>query len=157
MNRILAVGLLACCTAFAAEAATKTKAPAKKPVPAATLPEATPEQATAAGYVLYGDYACEFKQSIQVTPDPKHEHYVDVAFGKQHFTMKPVLSSTGAMRLEDVKGVGLVLQIAFKSMLMDVKSGHRLVDDCVSEKQAAAKAAAEGKPVTSMMDSAPAK
>jgi len=51
--------------------------------------------------------------------------------------MKPVLSSTGALRLEDVKGVGLLIQIANKSMLMDTKAGKRLVDDCVHEKQRA--------------------
>jgi hypothetical protein len=39
---------------------------------------------------------------------------------------------------EDVKGVGLLIQIANKSMLMDTKAGKRLVDDCVHEKQRAA-------------------
>jgi hypothetical protein len=56
--------------------------------------------------------------------------------------MKPVSSSTGALRLEDVKGVALLLQIANKSMLMDTKVGQRLVDGCVHEKQRAAAAAA---------------
>ena len=37
--------------------------------------------------------------------------------------MKPVLSSTGALRLEDVKGRVLMLQIANKSMLMDTQAG----------------------------------
>ena len=42
--------------------------------------------------------------------------------------MKPVLSSTGAVRLEDTQGRALLVQIAQKSMLMDVKAGRRLVD-----------------------------
>jgi len=57
------------------------------------------------------------------------------------FVTKPVLSSTGALRLEDVKGVGLLLQIANKSMLMDTRQGVRLVDACTHEKQRAFMAA----------------
>jgi hypothetical protein len=83
--------------------------------------------------------------------NPKYDGYVDVTFGKQKYTMKPVLSSTGALRLEDVKGQTLMLQIAYKSMLMDVKAGRRLVDECVSEKQRQAKAAAAGQPSTGLM------
>ena len=49
--------------------------------------------------------------------------------------MKPVLSSTGAIRLEDVRGETLMVQIAAKSMLLNVKTGHRIVDDCISPKQ----------------------
>ena len=60
--------------------------------------------------------------------------------------MKPVLSSTGALRLEDVRGRMLMLQIANKSMLMDAQIGQRLVDGCVHEKQRAATAAAAGQP-----------
>jgi hypothetical protein len=158
MKRILAVALLACFASLSAQATdTKAKAPAKKAAPAKAapvvkaLPEATPEQLQAASYVHYGDYACEMNKSIKVTQD-KTEGYVDVAFGKQSFVMKPVLSSTGALRIEDVKGVGLLLQIAYKSMLMDVKSGSRLVDGCQHEKQSALQKADEGKPTTSMMD-----
>jgi hypothetical protein len=51
--------------------------------------------------------------------------------------MKPVMSSTGALRLEDVKGRMLMIQIANKSMVMDTKIGQRLVDGCVHEKQRA--------------------
>ena len=157
MNRILAVALLTCLATLTAQAAdTKAKAPAKKTAKAApavkALPAATPEQMQAASYVHYGDYTCELKQAIKVARDEKNEGYVNVAYGKQNFTMKPVLSSTGALRIEDVKGVGLLLQIAYKSMLMDVKNGRRLVDGCQHEKQLDLQKADEGKPATSMMD-----
>jgi hypothetical protein len=58
--------------------------------------------------------------------------------------MKPVESQTGAIRLEDVKGETLVVQIAAKSMLLNVKTGQRLLDGCVSDKhrEASAKIAA---------------
>ena len=67
--------------------------------------------------------------------------YIDVKFQKAVYTMKPVQSSTGALRLEDVKGKTLWLQIANKSMLMDVKAGHRIVDGCThaSQREAMAK------------------
>ena len=54
--------------------------------------------------------------------------------------MKPVVSSTGAVRLEDVKGNALLIQILTKSMVMDPKAGRRLVDGCVHDVQRAAEA-----------------
>jgi len=148
----LAVGLTSA-AAMAADPATPAKpaakpaaaAPAKKAPPKkveATLPAADQGQLDAAERTLYGPYECEFDQKIDVSINPKFPGYVDVAFGKKLFTMKPVSSSTGALRLEDVKGVTLLLQIANKSMLMDTKAGQRLVDNCVHEKQRAAAAAA---------------
>ena len=121
----------------AAKPAAKSTRPAraKKPPAAPTLPEATPEQIEAAALVFYGPYDCELGQRIDVTPNAKSAAYVDVKHGKSTWLMKPVLSSTGAVRLEDVKGQTLVVQIANKSMLMDVKAGRRLVDECISARQ----------------------
>jgi hypothetical protein len=143
--------------AAAKPAATKTakKAPPAPPVEV-PLPPSEGEQNAAASMVHFGAYDCEFKQTVQVTMNPKYEGYIDVAFGKQKFTMKPVLSSTGALRLEDVKGQTMMLQIAYKSMLMDVKAGHRLVDECVHEKQLEAKKAAEGVPQQALLTGEPA-
>ena len=113
--------------------ATKAKAP-----PEIVLPAATQEQRDAAERTYFGTYLCEFKQSIQIDRHPKTEGYINVAWNKQTFTMKPVLSSTGALRLEDVTGRTLMIQIANKSMLLDTKLGQRLVDECVSPEQRAA-------------------
>jgi hypothetical protein len=152
-NLILALAFgLTSAAAMAADPATPAK-PAAKPAATAakkappkkaeaTLPAADQPQLDAAERTLYGPYECEFNQKIDVSINPKFPGYVDVAFGKKLFTMKPVSSSTGALRLEDVKGVALLLQIANKSMLMDTKVGQRLVDGCVHEKQRAAAAAA---------------
>ena len=118
------------------------KAPVKKAAPAAaTLPQADQTQLDAAERTYFGPYECDLKQSIDVGMNPKYPGYVDVKFGKTTYTMKPVLSSTGALRLEDVKGKTLLLQIANKSMLMDVKAGHRIVDGCThaSQREAMAK------------------
>jgi hypothetical protein len=124
------------------------------PPPAFTVPDAQPDQVKAAELVFYGPYDCEFKQTVDITQSQKYSGYVDVKHGAKAWLMKPVLSSTGAIRLEDVRGETLMVQIASKSMLLNVKSAQRIVDDCVSPKQRemiaeakAAKAAAEAAPV----------
>lgn len=117
--------------------------PAKKPAPVELAPApASDEQRSVAERVYYGEYQCDFKQVIHITASDKHPAYVDLRYGKASYLMKPVLSSTGAVRLEDVRGQTLMIQIASKSMLMNVKSGIRLVDDCVSPRHRAAMEAA---------------
>lgn len=111
------------------------KAPAAKPAATPELPAAGSEQVATAEMAHYGDYECEFGEVVTVERTPQHAGYVDVRHRKTLATMKPVLSSTGAVRLEDVKGRLLMLQIANKSMLMDTRVGQRLVDGCVHEKQ----------------------
>ncbi len=136
---------------------TAKTAPAKQP--AFTVADATPDQVKAAELVFYGSYDCEFSQNVSVEQSSKHPAYADVKFGRTSWLMKPVLSSTGAIRLEDVHGQTLMVQIASKSMLLDVKAGKRLVDDCVSPKQRelvaeakSAKAAAEAAPVKAVVE-----
>jgi hypothetical protein len=159
----LAVTAFACAPAAAAEPA-KSK-PAKTvrkaaPAPVAfTVPDAQPDQVKAAELVYYGNYDCEFQQSVSIAQSPKHAAYVDVKFGKGTWLMKPVLSSTGAIRLEDVGGETLMVQIASKSMLLNVKQGKRLVDECICAKQRelmaeaqAAKAAGAAAPVKAMLE-----
>ena len=119
-------------------AAQVKKKPATRAVPVLAplvLPLAASEQLAAAALILFGDYACEFDKSLRVSLNPKLDGYVDLVFDKQLFTLKPVLSHTGALRLEDVRGRLLLVQIPVKSMVMDVKIGRRLVDDCTHETQ----------------------
>ncbi len=115
--------------------AAAAKPSAAKKAPVETGPTAaSAEQLSAAEQVFYGSHECEFNQTAQVDKSPRHPGYVDVKQGKAVYVMKPVLSSTGAIRLEDVKGQTLMVQIAAKSMLLDVKAGRRIVDECVSAK-----------------------
>ncbi len=115
--------------------------PANKPNPEMvnqlpTLPVANAEQLVAASLALVGPYDCEFKQTLNVA---KHQvdGYVVVTFSSKAYTMKPVRSSTGAVRLEEVAGGPmLMVQIPTKSMLMDTVRGRRIVDGCVHETQA---------------------
>lgn len=130
-------------SAWSADAAAKPahKAPAAAAKQkTAAAPEIAPEpasaeQISAAERVYYGEYDCDFKQVVQISPSERHPSYVELRFAKNNYLMKPVLSSTGAVRLEDVKGQTLMIQIASKSMLMNVKTGTRLVDACVSATQ----------------------
>ena len=129
---------------------------AKKAAPVVVpLAKAEGEQLAAAALTHFGDYACEFDQTVTVGVTPLNDGYVDVRFKAQTWTMKPVLSTTGALRLEDVKGQMLMLQIANKSMLMDTKIGHRILDGCVHEKQRLAIAAAALLPAAAGLLQAP--
>ena len=170
---VVLAGVAFLAPSFAADApAAKATKPAAKPaakptrkapVVEAPVADAQPEQVKAAELVYYGVYDCEFQQTVHITQSPKHSAYVDVKAGKGHWLMRPVLSSTGAIRLEDVRGETLMVQIAAKSMLLNVKSAQRIVDDCISPKQRelmaeakAAKAAAEAAPAKPV-EAAPAK
>ncbi|MDP9045711.1 MAG: hypothetical protein M3O01_13000 [Pseudomonadota bacterium] len=111
------------------------KVAGKAAAPAFVVPAADAEQDAAAQKVYYGLYACEFKETVDIVASPKYPSYVDVKHDKSTYLMKPVVSSTGAIRLEDVRGETLMVQISSKSMLLNVKTGHRVVDDCVSPRQ----------------------
>jgi hypothetical protein len=109
---------------------------APKSVEAAPEP-ASPAQIEASEKVYLGAYACEFNQTVEIAGDSTHRGYITVKHGKTHYLMRPVLSPTGAIRLEDVRGEGLIVQIASKSMLLNVKTGQRVVDNCVCPEQRA--------------------
>jgi hypothetical protein len=121
----------------AAKAAVKPAAAAKPAAkkPEMVIPDAYPEQVKAAEMVYYGKYDCEFNQTVDIEQSPKHSSYVVVKHNKGEWLMKPVLSSTGAIRLEDVRGETLMVQIASKSMLLNTMTARRIVDECISPKQ----------------------
>lgn len=114
--------------------------PARSAAPVAAaapveLPPAGGEQMAAASMTHFGEYQCEFNQTLNVAMNPRHDGYIDVSFRNRIYTMKPVLSHTGAVRLEDVRGQMLIVQIATKSMMIDTKLGQRVVDGCMHEAQ----------------------
>ena len=123
-------------------ASTAHAKPSRKSAPKAAvakvefiIPAASAEQIEASKQVYYGTYDCEFKQTVHISEDPKHSSYVDVTHGKARYLMKPVMSSTGAVRLEDVRGETLMVQISSKSMLLNVRTGQRVIDDCITPHQ----------------------
>ena len=165
---LLLAGVAFFVPAIAADAPA-AKAPAKAAVkPArkavvveAPIADASPDQVKAADLVFYGLHDCEFQQTVNVTQSIKHPAYVDVKSGKSTWLMKPVLSSTGALRLEDVRGETLMVQIASKSMLLNVKSAQRIVDECLCAKHheliaeaKAARAASQAAPIKLLEEAA---
>lgn len=142
--------------AFSSQAHAAEAKVAKKKGPAAVkfvpLPEATPEQLEAAKRVLIGRYECEFGKKLLLDANDTNRGYFNIRQGKDVWVVKPVLSSTGAVRLEDTKDTVLLLQILTKSMLLNVKTGRRLVDGCVHEVQRAAEEELRKNPPKSVFD-----
>lgn len=99
--------------------------------------DADARQMYAASQVNEGVSLCEFNQRVVLAASQKHPGYIDLSFKNRHWLMKPVISATGALRLEDVQAETLFIQIRNKSMLMNQKTGQRLVDGCVHPKQQA--------------------
>lgn len=108
-------------------------APTAAPTPLAT---ADSEQLLAATLVYIGRYDCEYGQILTVSRHNGADGYIDVEVLQRKAVFKPVRSTTGAVRLEEVTtGALLVVQIPSKSILMDTKAGKRLIDGCQADEQ----------------------
>lgn len=115
-------------TAKAAKAAT-VKPPAEEPLPAHEL--------SIAEKVHVGHLPCELGASVRMTADDRTPGYFNLQGKGYKYRMRPVTTSTGAIRLEDEKAGAVWLQLANKSMLMDQKNGRRLADECAHPDQVA--------------------
>jgi hypothetical protein len=116
----------------------------------------TPAELAIAQQVEVGQMACELGVSVSVNADAKLPGYFDVQSKKLKFRMVPVVTSTGAIRLEDPRAGAVWLQLANKSMLMNQKLGARLADACMSPSQIAVAAAMEKNPPPSLLEPLPA-
>jgi hypothetical protein len=108
---------------------TKVKAPQEAPLPA--------DQLSIAEKVHVGHLPCELGVSVRMTADERSPGYFNLQGKGYKYRMRPVTTSTGAIRLEDEKAGAVWLQLANKSMLMDQKKGRRLADECVHPDQVA--------------------
>lgn len=143
----------------AAQTKPAPKRPANVPPPTtaeqmAELPHADEEQRQAATLVHYGKYVCDERFEVFVERNPVFDGYVDVRYKRDVWVMKPVASKTGAVRLEDTRGRVLLVQIPFKSMLLNTQTGQRIVDSCQHDMQRGAEAEAKtsGTPVQRNLD-----
>lgn len=112
----------------------------------------TPEELAIAEQVHQGDLPCELGQTVQIRADDKQPGYFDVRVQRKRYRMFPVLSRTGAIRLEDHKGEALWIQLANKSMFIDRKMGRRLADECMSPSQAEVASALKINPRPGLLD-----
>jgi hypothetical protein len=117
------------------------------------LEPASESQLEAAEQVHYGKYVCDEKFEVFVERNMISKGYVDVRYKRDVWVMRPVSSATGAVRLEDTRGRVLLVQIPFKSMLLNTQTGQRIVDSCQHDvqKDAQRDAEREPKPDTSVL------
>ena len=105
--------------------------------------------------VELGRVQCELGASVTVAADTSTPGFFDVHGMKFRFRMAPVVTSTGAIRLEDAHAGAVWLQLSNKSMLMNQKTGSRLADACVTPAQALVAAAMEIAPPLGLLDTPP--
>jgi hypothetical protein len=103
--------------------------------------------------VEVGQVACELGVSVNIKADARLPGYFDVQSKKFKFRMSPVVTSTGAIRLEDARTGAVWLQLTNKSMLMNQKLGSRLADACMNPAQIAVAVAMEKNPPASLLES----
>ena len=119
---------------------------ARKPAAATTaaaaavaevLPALEPELVAVAEQVHLGQIACELGQTVVITTDEKSAGRFYMHHNRQTYHLAPVMSKTGALRLEDASKGAVWIQLSNKSMLMNSQLGQRLADECQSPAQAA--------------------
>ena len=97
-----------------------------------------------AARVLTGKASCEYNQTVDVDPVDGKPGMFKVRYKGVSYVMVPEETSTGAVRLFDRKTAVVWLQIPVKSMLLDSREGHRMVDLCTHSEQRAAVDAVKG-------------
>lgn len=102
--------------------------------------------------VSVGNIPCELGQSVNLRPDADAPGYFHLQLKNQRFHLRPVMSATGALRLEDQTRGAVWIQLANKSMLMDQKQGRRLADECMSPLQAAYAEHLKHNPAPNLLD-----
>ncbi len=112
----------------------------------------TPEELAIAERIHVGIVPCELGASVTLLADAKVPGYFNVQIKGQKFRMFPVVTSTGAIRLEDQKVGAVWLQLANKSMLMNQKLGQRLADECMSPPQYVIAEAMKKSPAQSVLE-----
>jgi len=123
------------------------------PVPMPASDQAIEQnQKVVAEQVHTGRMICELGNSVNVTADPHNPGHFHVQLNKFNYHMSPVVSATGAIRLEDSHAGAMWLQLSNKSMLMNSKLGQRMADECQSPDQMAVAEAMKLAPPVSLLE-----
>ena len=137
---------------------TPTHAVAAYKRPSVSVPMPASDQAieqnqkVVAEQVHTGRMVCELGNSVNVTADPQNPGHFHVQLNKFTYHMTPVVSATGAIRLEDSRAGSMWLQLSNKSMLMNSKLGQRMADECQSPDQMAVAEAMKLAPPVSLLE-----
>lgn len=130
---------------------------ASRPVPTVQAPAPadgplTERELAEAAKVYVGTKACELGKSVQIEPVADAPGYFHLSMGGQRYRMRPVETTTGAVRLEDRAQGAVWIQLANKSMLMNQRMGRRLADECANAVQRAAAEALRLNPAPHLLD-----
>jgi len=147
------------CLIFLAPLYALAQSPAKKPASkktttatasmaaaAAAAAALTPEERNIIEAVHTGRMACELNTFVNIQQDATTPGLFRVQGKGFDYYMTPVVTTTGAVRLEDSHFGAVWLQIPAKSMLMNQKLGKRLADGCQSTQQLQVAAANKDNP-----------
>lgn len=115
----------------------------------------SPQELAIADRIEVGRIPCELGAFVNITADARAPGYFDVQIKKIKFKMAPVVTSTGAIRLEDPDAGAVWLQLSNKSMLMNHKTGSRLADECKTPAQFAVADAMVKNPPPSLLEPLP--
>ena len=115
----------------------------------------SPEELAIAERVEVGRIPCELGVVVNVASEITAPGYFDVWGKNFKFRMTPVVSSTGAIRLEDPVAGAVWLQLSNKSMLMNHKTGFRLADACMTPLQVAVADAMTKNPQPNLLEPLP--
>jgi hypothetical protein len=111
-----------------------------------------PEQMLVANKVLVGKINCELGAVVVMTNDELSPGRFFLDMGSKRFVMLPVITSTGAIRLEEESSGAVWIQLGNKSMLMNQKEGKRLADECMNPDQLLVAQALERNPQPGLLD-----
>lgn len=121
----------------------------------AQLPALSEAHLALAQRVVLGKVPCELGAHVSVAAHQTVPGRFVLEHGRQKFHMVPVLTSTGAIRLEDFSSGAVWLQLANKSMLMDQKQGRRLADACMNAEQVVVADAMARSPAPNLLEPLP--
>lgn len=155
VSGVLLAALVMAFPAVAADkhAAKVTHTPAKHAPPEVLAPVVLlPEQTAIANKVLVGKINCELGAVVTMTNDEHSPGRFFLDMGAKRYVLLPVVTSTGAVRLEEESGGAVWLQLGNKSMLMNQKEGKRIADDCMNPDQLLVAQALERNPQPGLLD-----
>ena len=115
----------------------------------------SPDELVIAQRIEVGRIPCELGAFVTVEADLRAPGYFDLSGKNFKFRMVPVVSSTGAIRLEDTAAGAVWLQLSNKSMLMNHKTGSRMADVCMTPSQVAVADAMLKNPPPSLLEPLP--
>ena len=104
-------------------------------VPFSSSARAIGAGARMADRVLTGTAACEFNQTVKIERLEGHAGNFRLTFDRKAYIVHPKETTTGAILLRDRSEEIIWVQIPKKSMLMNQKEHHRMVDNCQHEAQ----------------------